>query len=77
MIYLKHPILGNQHVATEAEAQKLVADGWCRWPRTKEQKAVNPQAVAAAAKKQYEQDQAELTRLRAEQGKGKSKQSEI
>ena len=64
-------------MATEAEAQKLVADGWFRWPRTKEQKAVDPQVVAAAAKKQYEQDQGELVKLRAEQGKGKSKQSDI
>jgi hypothetical protein len=36
--YLKHPTLGNRHVDTQAEADSLQAQGWTRWPRTKEQK---------------------------------------
>lgn len=71
MFYLKHHYLGNKHVETEAEADKLVPEGWVRWPRSKEQKQVDPVAVAAAARQKYEDEQTELARLRAEQGKGK------
>lgn len=38
MFYLKHPTLGNRHVPTLAECEKLQSEGWTRWPRTKEQK---------------------------------------
>ena len=38
MFYLKHPTLGNRHVATQAEAESLQTQGWGRWPRTKDEK---------------------------------------
>lgn len=38
MIYVKHPEHGNKHVSAE-EAEKLVAEGWVIWPRSKEAKA--------------------------------------
>jgi hypothetical protein len=38
MAYVKHASLGNRHVA-DSEADKLQAEGWVKWPRTKEQKA--------------------------------------
>lgn len=43
MFYLKHPDLGNRHVANEQEAKDLVAAGWVRWPRTKAEKNFVPQ----------------------------------
>jgi hypothetical protein len=38
MFYLKHPTLGNRHVESRDEANKLQREGWTLWPRTKEQK---------------------------------------
>lgn len=38
MFYLKHPEHGNRHVKTEAECKRLQADGWVRWPRSKDEK---------------------------------------
>ncbi len=37
MAYVKHAALGNKHVKDE-EVAKLEAEGWVKWPRTKEQK---------------------------------------
>ena len=52
MAYLKHPELGNKH-APDSELEKLTAEGWVKWPRTKEQKAWKPdgteEAVASVA----------------------------
>lgn len=41
MPYLKHPELGNKHVSDE-EAEALEAQGWTRFPRSKEAKALGP-----------------------------------
>lgn len=38
MIYMKHAEHGNAHFVEEEQAQRE-ADGWVRWPRTREQKA--------------------------------------
>ncbi len=41
MAYMKHAALGNKHVKDE-EVAKLEAEGWVKWPRTKEQKMARP-----------------------------------
>ena len=41
MLYLKHPEFGCRHVA-DAEAAALEADGWTRFPRSREAKAAGP-----------------------------------
>lgn len=38
MIYMKHAEHGNRHFEAGEQAARE-ADGWVRWPRTKEQKA--------------------------------------
>jgi hypothetical protein len=48
MIYMKHATLGNEHFE-DAEQAEREAEGWVRWPRTKEQKAATsePQSVVS------------------------------
>jgi hypothetical protein len=41
MAYVKHPEHGNKHVPDD-QVEALVAQGWVKWPRTKEQKAGFP-----------------------------------
>lgn len=38
MIYMKHAERGNKHFPVSEEEARL-AEGWVKWPRTKEQKA--------------------------------------
>jgi hypothetical protein len=37
MIYMKHPELGNKHF-DDAEQAEREAEGWVKWPRSKEAK---------------------------------------
>ncbi len=54
MVYMKHPVLGNKHVGEE-EAAGREAEGWTRFPRSKEAKALGawpPVPNAAPQEKQ-------------------------
>ena len=45
-VYVKHPVHGNKHV-DEKEVPELVKQGWVKWPRTSEEKALGDGSDAA------------------------------
>lgn len=55
MAFVKHPELGNKHVE-DSEVAALVAQGWVKWPRTAEEKALGDGSDAAYWRKKYERD---------------------
>ena len=57
MAYVKHPLHGNKHVA-DSEVPALVKDGWVKWPRTDDEKALGDGSDAAYWRKKYERDMA-------------------
>lgn len=52
MHYVKHAEHGNKHV-TDDELPGLLADGWVKWPRTREQKEAR--ALLEVAVDKFEQ----------------------
>ncbi len=55
MAYVKHPELGNKHV-DESEVAALVEQGWVKWPRTDDEKALGDGSDAAYWRKKYQRD---------------------
>ena len=55
MAYVKHPELGNKHVA-DSEVAALVEQGWVKWPRTDDEKALGDGSDAAYWRKKYQRD---------------------
>lgn len=55
--YVKHPELGNKHVEDHL-VPELVKQGWVKWPRTDEEKALGDGSDAAYWRKKYERDMA-------------------
>ena len=55
MAYLKHPEHGNKTV-TDAEVPALVLQGWVKWPRTAEEKAMGDGSDAAYWRGKYQRD---------------------
>ena len=55
MAYVKHPELGNKHV-DDSEVAALVEQGWVKWPRTDDEKALGDGSDAAYWRKKYQRD---------------------
>jgi hypothetical protein len=55
MAFVKHPVHGNKNV-DDSEVAALVADGWVKWPRSPEEKALGDGSDAAYWRKKYERD---------------------
>lgn len=55
MAFVKHPEHGNKHVA-DHEVAELVKQGWVKWPRSKDEKALGDGSDAAYWRKKYERD---------------------
>jgi len=55
MVLVKHPEIGNKHVE-ESEVPELVKQGWVKWPRNDEEKALGDGSDAAYWRKKYQRD---------------------
>ena len=55
MAFVKHPELGNKHV-DDSEVEALVKEGWVKWPRSAEEKALGDGSDAAYWRKKYQRD---------------------
>lgn len=55
MILVKHPVHGNRQVQ-ESEVATLVANGWVKWPRSKDEKALGDGSAAGYWRAKYERD---------------------
>ena len=53
MTVVKHPVHGNREVS-ETEVAALVAQGWVKWPRTKEEKALGDGSAAGYWRAKFE-----------------------
>ena len=66
MAYVKHPVHGNKNV-DDSEVSALVADGWVKWPRTKEEKAMGDGSAAGYWRAKFEAEAAKQTAVQQDE----------
>lgn len=66
MVLVKHPVHGNKNV-DETEVSALVAAGWVKWPRTKEEKAMGDGSAAGYWRAKFEAEAAKQTAVQQDE----------
>lgn len=60
MTVVKHPVHGNRNVA-DSEVPALVEQGWVKWPRTEQEKALGDGSAAGYWRAKFEAEAAKKT----------------
>lgn len=57
MVLVKHPVHGNKHV-DDSEVSALTAQGWVKWPRSADEKALGDGSAAGYWRAKFEAEAA-------------------
>lgn len=64
MVLVKHPVHGNKHV-DDSEVSALTAQGWVKWPRSADEKALGDGSAAGYWRAKFEAEAAKKLAVEA------------
>lgn len=66
MVLVKHPVHGNKHV-DDSEVSALTAQGWVKWPRSADEKALGDGSAAGYWRAKFEAEAAKKLAFEADE----------